>query len=129
MISQLFEIFQLFESNYLRLMFGSVQRKETEYSLIIYCANSFRVTLDIFSVHGMMENAKIINFVLIFSSVIILICGILVLKIKIVLSLNHLNNVVKTFNHISSLCWLSRYFFFFFTDDQTGFALLKDLNN
>lgn len=114
MISQLFEIFQLFESNYLRLMFGSVQRKETEYSLIIYCANSFRVTLDIFSVHGMMENAKIINFVLIFSSVIILICGILVLKIKIVLSLNHLNNVVKTFNHISSLCWLSRYFFFFF---------------
>lgn len=114
MISQLFEIFQLFESNYLRLIFGSVQRKETEYSLIIYCANSFRVTLDIFSVHGMMENAKIINFVLIFSSVIILICGILVLKIKIVLSLNHLNNVVKTFNHISSLCWLSRYFFFFF---------------
>ena len=55
MISQLFEIFQLFESNYLRLIFGSVQREETEYSLIIYCANSFRVILDTFSVHGMMD--------------------------------------------------------------------------
>ena len=108
MISQLFEVFQLFESNYLRLIFGSVQREETEYSLIIYCANSYRVILDTFSVHGMMENAKIINFVLIFPSVIILICGVLVLKIKIVLSFNHLNNVVKTFNQISSLCWLSR---------------------